>query len=367
MKKGGVVIKYFKKISFKLLIYRQINKKHLAANQTVCYRGKNVVYLIAVIAVALFCFVGCSNENQTKQLTTKPPLTNEVIEETLKNHSNNWKRYDVNIDAETAAQVITNIYGFDDGDGLRLFINTYKKEGATYLNISLSPQRYISGEEPKFIKEKLPDMFAVACELYGDGIDPKEFEEFWDFYKSKKGLIWRKVVGDNIIYVRLRKDDIMNFTTVSSVSIQKKSWEDWLNIITIKSMLWGNQDVSIEEHISTTGDITGNKAVPIKSCYIVNGGIVGTKKLTELANLPDEKEIFSKLHYSYLIPKTGEYNVATIEDSTGKIEVIMPSLQISESEFKEFKYFLVYEYTTDKGRAFYLLAATRSLNSPTFK
>jgi hypothetical protein len=365
MKKGGVVIKYFKKILFKSLIYRQINKKHLAANQTVGYRGKNVVYLIAVIIATLFCFGGCSNENQMKELTTKPPLTDEVIEETLKKHSNNWKRYDLNIDAETAAQLNTNDYGFDDGDGLRLFVSTYKKEGATYLTISFSPKRYISGEEPKFIKEKLPDMFAVACELYGDGIDPKEFEEFWDFYKSKKGLIWRKVVGDNIIYVRLRKDDIMNFTTVSSVSILKKSFADRSSISTVKFILWGNQDVSIEEHISTANDITENKAVPIKSCYIVNGDIVDTKKLAEMASLPDEKEIFSKLHCSYLVPKTGEYNVATIEDSSGKIEVIFPSLQISESEFKEFKYFLVYEYTTDKGRAFYLLATTRSLNSPT--
>lgn len=92
---------------------------------------------------------------------------------------------------------------------------------------------------------------------------------------------------------------MVNVTTVSSVSIQKKSWEDWSSIRTIKTMLWGNQNVSMEEHISTTGDITVNKAVPIKSCYIVNGDIVGIKKLTEITNLPDEKEIFSKLHYSY--------------------------------------------------------------------
>ncbi|WML34394.1 hypothetical protein [Clostridium sp. OS1-26] len=132
-------------------------------------------------------------------------------------------------------------------------------------------------------------------------------------------------------------------------------------------MLWGNQDVSIEEHISTVGDITENKAVPIKSCYIVNSDIVDAKKLAEMASLPDEKEIFSKLHRSYSVPKTGEYIVATIEDSSGKIEVIFPSLQISESEFKEFKYFVVYEYTTDKGREFYLLNATRSLKGQAFK
>jgi hypothetical protein len=303
-----------------------------------------------------------------KQLTTKPSLTEEVIEQTLEKHSNNWKRYDLNIDAETAAQLNTNDYGFDDGDGLRWLISTYKKEGATYLNISISPLRLVSGEEPgKLIEDKLPDMFAVACELYGDGIDPKEFEGFWDFYESKKGLIWRKVVGDNIIYVNLGKDPTMNFTTVSSasVSILRKSWADWSSTRSIKSTLWGNQDVSIEEHISTAGNITENKAVPIKSCYIVNGDIVDAKKLTEMASLPDEKEMFSKLHRSYSIPKNGEYNVATIEDSSGKIEVIFPSLQISESEFKEVKYFLVYEYTIDKGRAFYLLGVTRSLNDPT--
>jgi PBP1b-binding outer membrane lipoprotein LpoB len=73
-------------------------------NQTVGCRGKNVVYLIAVIIATLFCFGGCSNENQTKESTTKPPLTDEVIEQTLKKHSDNWKRYDLNIDAETAAK-----------------------------------------------------------------------------------------------------------------------------------------------------------------------------------------------------------------------------------------------------------------------
>ena len=35
-------------------------------------------------------------------------------------------------------------------------------------------------------------MFAVASELYGDGIDTKEFEGFWDFYESKKGLTGEK-------------------------------------------------------------------------------------------------------------------------------------------------------------------------------
>jgi uncharacterized protein YneF (UPF0154 family) len=371
VKKGGFIIKHFKKILFKSLIYRQINKKHLAANQTVGCRGKNVVYLIAVIIAALFCFGGCSNENQMKQLTTKPPLTDEVIEQILEKHGDNWKRYDLNIDAETAAQLNTNNYGFDDGDGLRWIINSYKKEGATYLNIYFSPIRLVGGEEPgKLIEDKLPDMLKVACELYGDGIDPKEFEEFWNFYESKKGLSWRKVVGNNIINVRLGKHPTMNFTTVSSasVSILKKSLADFLSIRTIKFMLWGNagEDVLIEEHITTVGDITENKAVPIKSCYIVNGDIVDAKKLTEMASLPDEKEMFSKLHRSYSIPKNGEYNVATIEDSSGKIEAIIPALQISESEFKELKYFLVYEYTTDKGRAFCLLAATRSLNVPTF-
>ena len=365
VKKGGFIIKYFNKILFKSQTYRQVNKKPLAANETVGRRGKNMIYLIALIIAALFCFGGCSNENE---VTTKPPLTEEVIEQTLKKHGDNWKRYDLNISAETAAQVVTNDYAFEDDDGLRWMIDTYKKEGATYLNMRISPIISTSGEEPKFIKEKLPDMFVIACELYDDAIDPKEFEGFWDFYESKKGLTWRKVVGDNIIYVQLPKGDNMNFTTVpsASVSILKKSWADWSSTGAIKSRLWGNQAVSIEEHISKVGDITENKAVSIKSCYIVNGNIVNTKKLAEMANLPDEKEILSKTQGSYSIPKTGEYSVATIEDSSGKIEVIFPSLQISESEFKELKYFLVYEYTTDKGRLFYLLGTTRTLKKPTF-
>lgn len=234
---------------FKSLIYPQINKKHLAADQTVGYRGKNVVYLIAVIIAALFCFGGCSNKNQMKQLTTKPPLTDEVIERTLEKHGDKRRPYDLNIDADTAAQLGTNNYGFDDGDGLRFVISTYKKEGATYLNISFSPLHLVSGEEPgKLIEDKLSDMFAVACELYRDDIDPKEFEGFWDFYESKKGLIWRKVVDDNIIYVRLGKHPTMNFTTVSSasISILKKSLADWLSIRSINFMLLGNYDASIE-------------------------------------------------------------------------------------------------------------------------
>lgn len=280
------------------------------------------------------------------------------------------KRYNLDIDAETAAKVITNDYGFDDGDGFRYIISTYKKEGATYLNIHFSPKCYIGGEEPgKFIEDKLPNMFGVACELCGDGIQSKDFEEFWEFYKSKKGLIWRKVVGDNIIYVRLRKDPTMNFATVTSasVSIQMKSWVDRSSISSAQFMLWGNQDVSIKDNISTAKNITGNKAVPIKSCYIVNGSIVDIKKLPETTSLPDEMEMFSKLRRSYSIPKTGEYNVATIEDSSGKIEVTFPAFLMNESESKEFKYFVVYEYNTGNGRAFCLLDVIRALNGPTFK
>ncbi len=365
VKKGGFIINHFKKILFKLQLYRHINEKHLADNHAMSCRDKNAVYLIAVIIIALFCLGGCSNENQTEQLTTKPPLTEEAIEQTLQKYNNNWKRYDLNIDDETASQVITNLYGFDDGDGLRLMIQTYKKEGATYLNISFSPLRYIGGEEPEFIKEKLPDIFAAACELYEDEIDLKEFEDFWDFYESREGLMWTKAVGDNIIYVQLHKDDIMNFTTVSSVSIAKKSWVDQSKIETVKFMLWGNQDVSIEEHISTVDDIIKNKAVSIKSCFILNGDIFDIKKFDKMTNLPDEKELFSKLHRSHLVPEAneyGEYNVATIEDSSGKLEVIIPPFQIPESDFKEFKYFAIYEYNTDKGRTFYLLDMTRSLN-----
>jgi hypothetical protein len=60
-------------------------------------------------------------------------------------------------------------------------------------------------------------------------------------------------------------------------------------------------------------------------------------------------------------------NVVTIEDSSGKIEAIIPTSQVSEREVKELKYFVVYEYTTDKGTAFLLLNMIRSLNGPTFK
>lgn len=341
----------------------------MEVNQTVGCRGKNLVGLIVFIMVALLCFGGFINEDQTKQLTTKSPLTDKVIEQTLGNHGDKWKRFPIKIDAETAAQVVTNDYVYDDGDGLRWIIGTYKKEGATYLNILVRP--IISGGGvPKVLIKKLPDMFAVACELYGDdGIDQKEFKGVGDNYDYKKGLSWRKVVGDNIIYVQLPKKDTIDFTMTPSVtvSIQKKSFVDWSNIGFIKFMLWGNQDVSVEEHISIANDITKKKAVPIKSCYIVNGDIVDTKKVTKMATLPDEKQMFSKLLRTFRVPKTGEYKLATIEDSSGKIEVIMPASPVSESEFKEYKYFVVYEYTTNKVRSFYLLSGTGSLNGPTFK
>ena len=62
-----------------------------------------------------------------------------MIEQTLEKHGDSWKKYELNTDAETAAKLNTNGYGFDDGDGLRWIISTYKKEGATYLNIHFSP------------------------------------------------------------------------------------------------------------------------------------------------------------------------------------------------------------------------------------
>jgi len=55
--------------------------------------------------------------------------------------------------------------------------------------------------------------------------------------------------------------------------------------------------------------------------------------------------------------------VLTIEDTSGKIEVIIPASQISEREYKG-PYFLVYEYPTDQGRSFILLAMTRTLEDP---
>jgi len=340
-------MKHFKKISLKSLANHQLHKKE--------------VYLITLVIAALFAFGGCSSFNQT---ATKAPLTEAAIEKTLVKYDRNWKPYDLSIDAETKAKLNTNDYGFDDGDGLRLLVSTYKKVGATYLNISTLPQRFVSGEEPPFIKEQLPNMFKVVCELYGKDIDPKEFEGFWGFYKSNQGLSWRKVVGDDILYVQLHKDENLNLTTVTSVSIRSKTWTDWSSVGAIKFMLWENQDASIKEHISNIGDIIDGKAVAIKSSYIVNGKIIDSKKLTTIAILPDEKEILSKLKRSYTISETAEYEVLTIEDTSGKIEAIIPTSQISESEFNELKYFLVYEYPTAQGKSFILLAMTRTLEEP---
>ena len=355
------MLKYFKKISLNSRTTLQSSKKHWAANQIFSCIGKKELYLIALVIAALFTLGGCSIFNQS---ATKAPLTETEVENALVKYNSNWKFYDLNVDEETKAKLNTNDYGFDDGDGLRLIVSTYKKLGATYLNISPMPQRYVSGEEPPFIKEELPDLFKVACELYGNDIDPKEFDEFWDFYKSYQGLSWRKVVGDDILYVQLHQDENLNITKVTSVSIQNKSWTDWSSLGAIKTMLWENQEASIKEHISTIGDIVNNKATAIKSSYIINGNIVDSKKLTNKKTLPDEKEILSTLHRSYSIPEAAEYNVLTIEDTTGKIEVIIPSSQISESEYQELKYFLVYEYQTAQGRSFMLLAMTRALEDP---
>lgn len=340
-----------------LMHVKKISLNPLANHQLI----KKEVYLIVLIIASLFAFGGCSSFKQT---STKAPLTEAAIEETLVKHNTNWKPYDLNIDAETKAKLNTNDYGFGDSDGLKLLVSTYKKTGATYLNISTLPQSYISGEEPPFIKEKLPDMFKVVCELYDDGIDPKEFDEFWDFYKSNQGLSWRKVVGDNILYVQLHKDENLNIIKVNSVSIRSKRWADWSSLGVIKSMLWENQDASIEEHLSTVGDIIDNKALAIKSSYIINGTIVDNKKLTDMASLPDEKEILSTLHQSYSISEAAEYKVLTIEDTSGKIEVIIPASQINESEYKELKYFLVHEYPTAQGKSYILLAMTRTLEDP---
>lgn len=265
-------MKHFKKISLKSSTNHQLHKKE--------------VYLITLVIAALFAFAGCDIFNQT---AIKASLTETAVENALVKYNSNWKPYDVNVDAETKAKLNTNDYGFDDGDGLRLLISTYKKAGATYLNISTLPQRFVSGEEPPFIKKNLPDLFKVVCELYGKDIDPKEFEGFWDFYKSNQGLSWRKVVGDDILYIQLHQDENLNLTTVTSVSIRSKTWTDWSSVGAIKFMLWENQDALIKEHLSTIGDIIDNKAVAIKSSYIINGNIVDSKKLTDTASLPDEK------------------------------------------------------------------------------
>ena len=352
------MLKYFKKISSRSQIYHLTGHKHWAANQILSCIGKKELYLIALVIAALFTFGGCSIFNPS---ASKAPLTETAVENALVKYNSNWKSYDLKISDEEKARLNTSDYGFDDGDGLRLIVSTYKKSGATYLNISPMPQRYVSGEEPPFIKEELPDLFKVACELYGNDIDPKEFDEFWDFYKSYQGFSWRKVVGDDILYVQLHKDENLNITKITSVVIQNKSWTDWSSLGAIKTMLWENKETSIKEHISTIGDILENKAVAIKSSYIINGTIVESRKLTDKAILPDAKEILSKLHRSYSISETAKYNVLTIEDTTGKIEVIIPASQISESEYKELKYFLVYEYSTAQGRSFMLLAMTRTL------
>ena len=354
-------MKHFKKILLNSPSNHQSIKKHWTTNQIFSCTCIKELYLIALIIVTLFAFGGCSS---FKQSATKDPLTETAVEKALVKYNSNWKPYDLKISDEEKAKLNTSNYGFDDGDGLKLIVSTYKKLGATYLNISPLPQRYVSGEEPPFIQENLPDLFKVACELYGNDIDPKEFDEFWDLYKSYQGLSWRKVVGDDILYVHLHKDENLNITKVTSVIIQNKSWTDWSSLGAIKTILWENKDASIKEHLSTVGDIIENKAVAIKSSYIINGNIVDSKKLTDKATLPDEKEILSKLYLSYSISETAEYNVLTIEDTTGKIEVIIPASQISESEYKELKYFLVYEYATDQGRSFILLAMTRTLEEP---
>lgn len=355
------MLKDLKNISLNSPANHQSIKKHWAINQIFSCIGKKELYLIALIIAALFTFAGCSS---FKQLATKTPLTETAVEKVLVKYNSNWKPYDLKISDEEKAKLNTSNYGFDDGDGLRLIVSTYKKLGATYLNISPLPQRYVSGEEPPFIKEELPDLFKVACELYGKDVDPKEFDEFWDFYESSQGLSWRKVVGDDILYVQLHQDENLNITNVTSVIIQNKSWTDWSSVGVMKFMLWENQDASIKENLTTVGDIIENKAVAIKSSYIINGNIVDSRKLTDKSTLPDEKEILSKLHLSYSISERAEYNVLTIEDTSGKIEVIIPASQISESEYNELKYFLVYEYPTAQGRSFIALAMTRTLEGP---
>ncbi|WML34395.1 GrpB family protein [Clostridium sp. OS1-26] len=165
-------------------------------------------------------------------MSTKPIIDIMIIVEDINKideYNDNMSKHKYCIRGESGIEerrYFVKLTADNSGNHTHHILSTYKKEGATYLNISFSPKRYIGGEEPgKFIEDKLPDMFAVACELYGDGIDPKEFEGFWNFYESKKGLIWRKVVGDNIIYVKLGKNPTMNFTTVTSasVSILKKA------------------------------------------------------------------------------------------------------------------------------------------------
>lgn len=47
-------------------------------------------------------------------------------------------------------------------------------------------------------------MFEICSELYGD-INTNGFDGFWPFYEAKQGLVWRKVVGDDIITVHLSK------------------------------------------------------------------------------------------------------------------------------------------------------------------
>jgi len=65
---------------------------------------------------------------------------------------------------------------------------------------------------------------------------------FCDFYKSNQEFSWRKVVGDDILYVQLHKDENLNITKITSVVIQSKNWTDWSSLGAIKTILWENKD-----------------------------------------------------------------------------------------------------------------------------
>ncbi len=350
----------FKKRLFALLRAGHANKNRLFVNPIQGCRCNYAICMITIIITTLFCFSGCGNESKIEQLALKPPITDEKIEETLKEKNVTGKRRDVTIDPETASKF--HVYWFSD-DGYNWFISSYKKEGSMYLDISIKPSS--SPGKIETTEKKLSDVISVACALYDDGIKPKEFEGIWNRDELQKDFKWRKTVGENIISVNYVPKPYANSATVT---IEKKSWADTSSMSFTKIMLWGYQNVSLKEHISACGDITSNKATPIKSCYILNGDIVDVKKLVNKTSLPNEKELFSTLNRKFLVPENAEYYEATIKDTSGEIKVILPtSLIVSESELDHYKYFVLFEYNTDSVKSYYVIRDMRSLDEELLK
>lgn len=350
-----------KKIPFTPLRTGRTNKERLFVNHIEGCRCNYTICVIAIVIATLFCFSGCSNENQVKQGTPKPPLTDEIIAQTLKEHKITGKQLDVTTDPETASRF--HSYWFSDDDGYRWFIYSYKKAGAMNLHINIYPSNSLGKTEPT--EKKVSDVISVACALYDDGIKPKEFEEFWNRSETQKEFEWGKVVGENIIHVNYVPKPYANSAVVT---IEKKSWADASSMSFTKIMLWGYQEASLKEHISAVGDIASNKATPIKSCYIVNGDIADAKNLVNKTSLPNEKEMLSKLNRKIPVPENREYYEATVKDASGEIKVTLPTpLILGESELEHYKYFVLFEYNANNTKSYYVIGAMRSLNEQLLK